>query len=121
MSDNQEMKLHPGGDFCRVVKGSNGQQVLLRADADDTGKIALVASAVFRVGGPDGAPILAHQILEDVDINQALGFSGTPELMFEYADALLSDLETLLIHQMAHEALAGDGEDHVHDEHCAHG
>lgn len=114
MTAENEIELIPGGDFCRIVKGSNGQQVLVRADADEEGKIVLVATAVFRVG-PEKAPILAHQILEDMPIEQVLAFEGTPEQMFEYADALLSDLSDLLKHQLAHE-----GAEHVHDEHCDH-
>lgn len=110
------IKLTPGGDFCRIVKGTNGQQVLVRADAGEDGQIALIASAVFKT--PKGVPIIAHQVVEDVDIGHALGFQGTPEEMLEYADALLEELEDLLTMQIMHEGLDQIG--HVHDEHCGH-
>ena len=115
MSEQETLKLSPGGDFCRIVKGTNGQQVLVRADSGEDGQIALIASAVFRT--PDGQPILAHQIIDGIDIGHALGFEGTPEQMLEYADALLEDLEALLVHQITHEGLEAE---HVHDEHCGH-
>lgn len=111
MSEQKTLKLSPGGDFCRIVKGTNGQQVLVRADSGEDGQIALIASAVFRT--PDGQPILAHTIIEDVDIEQALGFEGTPEEMLQYADALLEELEGHLLFSLMHEG-------HVHDEHCDH-
>jgi hypothetical protein len=110
------IKLTPGGDFCRIVKGTNGQQVLVRADAGEDGQIALIASAVFKT--PEGVPIIAHQVVEDVDIGHALGFQGTPAEMLEYADALLEELESLLTMQIMHEGLDQIG--HVHDEHCGH-
>ena len=78
---SKAIKLTPGGDFCRVVKGTNGQQVLVRADAGEDGQIALIASAVFKT--PEGVPIIAHQVVEDVDIGHALGFQGTPAEMLK--------------------------------------
>lgn len=105
--------ITPGADFCRVLRATNGQQVLMVVETDDNEKPVLVGSASFMI---DGAPALVRQAFEEVDITNALSFEGTPELEREMADSVLSDITDSLSGMLAAES----GAEHVHSESCGH-
>lgn len=84
-----ELVITPGADFARILRGTNGQQVLVTVEVDDEEKPVLVGAITIVL---NGQPTIVRQSFEEVNIQAALSFEGTPKEMLEYADSMIEDL-----------------------------
>jgi hypothetical protein len=97
--DHTELVITPGADFARILRGTNGQQVLVTVEVDEEEKPVLVGAITIRL---NGQPTIVRQAFEEVNIAAALTFEGTPKEMLEYADSLISDLTESVRDMYAH-------------------
>lgn len=128
------IEVLPGRQFCRILKASGSQQVLLRIEEGANGKPVVVSTATFIV---DGQATIVSVVMDEVDPASAMSVTGNAALLLEYANAVLGDIESELLRSLAKRDNVGykgviykqltpddeataEAEPHVHGDNCQH-